>query len=103
MILALHLTQLHGHWCLLLPYFDPIPDVPTRRKYLPKIQTILEHFDSKGLKYKDDDLRWRHVGLRKGEVCLFDLGSLEQRKEGSSIDVKEQVQILKDRIEDRLE
>lgn len=90
--------QLHGHWCLLLPYFDPITDVQKRRECLPQVRAILEHFQSEGLKYKDDDLRWRHVGIRKGEVCLFDLGSLEKE---TNIDVDKQVQILEGRIEYR--
>ena len=91
--------QLHGHWCLLLPYFDPITDVQSRHKCLPQVRRILERFKSKNLKYKDDDLRWRHVGIRNGEIYLFDLGSLESLEEGTSIDVDVQVQILEKRIE----
>ena len=90
--------QLHGHWCLLLPYFDPITDVQSRHACLPQVRRILERFKSKNLKYKDDDLRWRHVGIRNGEIALFDLGSLETPEEGTSIDVDVQIQILKERI-----
>ena len=91
--------QLYGHWCLLLPYFHPITDAQSRHRCLPQVRRILEHFQSKNLKYNDDDLRWRHVGIRNGEIALFDLASLlEPPKEGTSIDVNVQIQILEDRI-----
>jgi hypothetical protein len=35
-------------------------------------------FESAGLRYRDGDLRWRHAGVRNGQVHLFDLGSLEK-------------------------
>ena len=90
--------QLRGLWCLLLPYFAPLTDVESRRKSLPHIRHVLEHFKSKKLKYNDNDLWWRHVGIRNGEIALFDLGSLEPGTEGTSIDVDAQMKLLENRI-----
>ena len=90
--------KLHGHWCLMLPYFDPILDIESRRSHLPQVRVILDHFKSKKLMYNEDDLRWRHVGIRQGQICLFDLGSLQPCEE-ASIDVKKQIEILEANIE----
>ena len=49
-----------------------------RESVLPSVKAILSAFkEKKGLRYSDDDLRWRHLGMRDGKVYLFDLGSLE--------------------------
>lgn len=95
------IIKLHRHWCLLLPYFDPLTSVERRKAALPKIRTILEHFKRLKLRYKTDDVRWRHVGIRKNEICLFDLGSLEECKnDPASIDVDAQMRILEDSVEE---
>lgn len=91
--------KLYGHWCLMLPYFDPILDVESRRKHLPKIRVILEHFKTKKLLYNEDDVQWRHVGIRQGQVCIFDLGSLHPCEDEESINVEKQMRILEDSIE----
>jgi hypothetical protein len=93
--------KLHGHWCLMLPYFHPLLDVKSRERRLPQVREVLEHFKSKKLKYNEDDLRWRHVGIRQNDICLLDLGSLEPCKEGEIIDVEAQMNILKAKIGSR--
>ncbi|KAG7360014.1 hypothetical protein IV203_035112 [Nitzschia inconspicua] len=69
-------VKLNNLWCLLMPYFDPV-QLHERMSVLPAVKTILSDFKKKGLRYADDDLRWRHIGMRDGRVYLFDLGSLE--------------------------
>ena len=87
--------KLHRHWCLLLPYFDTLTTVEARQAALPQIRLILEAFNSHKLRYKTDDIRWRHVGIRQTKICLFDLGSLEECKDDpGSIDVDAQLRIL---------
>ena len=69
-------VKLNNLWCLFMPYFDPVPK-PDRKNVLPNVTTILLDFKNRGLRYADDELRWRHIGMRDGKVFLFDLGSLE--------------------------
>jgi Family of unknown function (DUF5898) len=89
--------QLHQHWCLLLPYFDPLTTVEARQAALPQIRQILEAFKSRKRRYKTDDIRWRHVGIRQNKICLFDLGSLEECKDDpGAIDVDAQLRILEE-------
>ena len=92
--------KLHRHWCLLLPYFDLLTTVEARQAALPQIRLTLEAFKSRKLRYKTDDIRWRHVGIRQNKICLFDLGSLEECKDDpGSIDVDAQLRILKESAE----
>ena len=70
-------VKLNNLWCLLMPYFDPVPKSDWG-SVLPTVKNILSDFKkTKGLRYADDDLRWRHIGMRDCKVYLFDLGSLE--------------------------
>ena len=70
-------VKLNNLWCLLMPYFDPVPQ-SERESVLPSVKATLSAFkEKKGLRYSDDDLRWRHLGMRDGKAYLFDLGSLE--------------------------
>ena len=87
--------KLHDHWCLMLPYFEPVRN-EARIAALPDIRNILEKCKKKGLQYNNDDLRWRHVGIRNGEICLFDLGSLEPWK--GTIKVDDQIRFLESKI-----
>ena len=87
-------VKLNGLWCLLMPYFDLIPQ-PDRESVLPTVKTILSDFKkNKGLRYADNDLRWRHIGMRDGKVFLFDLGSLES-DDTSKPDIDAQISKLK--------
>lgn len=96
---AVQMTKLHRHWCLLLPYFDPLTSVEARKAALPKVRSILEHFKTLKLQYKTSDVRWRHVGIREDQICLFDLGSLEECK-NALVDVDAQMQILEESVEE---
>jgi len=90
-------VKLNGLWCLLMPYFDPIPQ-PDRESVLHTVKTILSDFKkNKGLRYADDDLWWRHIGMRDGKVFLFDLGSLES-DDASKPDIDAQISELKAKI-----
>jgi hypothetical protein len=52
---------------------------------------------ARGLKYRDDDLRWRHPRIRNKKVYLFDLGSLE-RCSNQANDVDDQAALFQNRM-----
>jgi hypothetical protein len=79
-------VELNNLWCLLMPYFDHVM-TNEREQALPKVMELLESFKQRGFNYKMNDLRWRHVYQRFGEITLIDLCSLEKIKEGESIDI----------------
>jgi hypothetical protein len=55
---------------------------------------VLECSKEKGYKYKDADLRWRHVGRNADEKCyLFDLESLMEVDDAGEIDVEVQLNL----------
>jgi hypothetical protein len=97
---------LGGRPCLLLPYGLEIDTHEKRKALLPDIQhELLMIAKNHRLRYKDSDLRWRHLLLdSNGKVFLSDLGSLEiipSEAEGvGSIEhvVKEQMEALKNSI-----
>lgn len=93
---SVRVVQLNGLWCLLMPHFDPVLEAD-RPSSLSAIESILLDFKKQGLRYADDDLRWRHVGMRDGEVFLFDLGSLEPN-DTSKPGVGDQIRFLQDRM-----
>lgn len=74
-----------GLWCIVMPLFEPI-EKKERERTLPCIKSILgDQFKGNGLKYKDDDVRWRHVGWftdkNEQKFCiLYDLADLEEDK-----------------------
>jgi hypothetical protein len=53
-----------------------------REGYLEEIEKVLQLFASKNLKYKDEDVRWRHVGLHEGKCVLYDLAELDESTSG---------------------
>jgi hypothetical protein len=69
-------VQLNNLWCLMMPYFDQVPD-DERESRLGAVEQHLTHFKNLDLMYNTDDLRWRHIGVRHGYVYILDLGSLE--------------------------
>jgi hypothetical protein len=88
--------KLNNLWCLLMPYMDPIMKAD-RSDRLDEVKECLQMFKSRGLRYRDDDLMWRHVGIRNNRVYLFDLGSLEPcSSEDNNVDV--QISRLQNRI-----
>jgi hypothetical protein len=55
---------------------------------LKSVRKVLQRFSDLGYRYRDDDLRWRHVGCDADKNCiLFDLESLDPLDdEESSVD-----------------
>jgi hypothetical protein len=53
--------------------------VPEKERdgFIENIQNALEVFASKKCKYKDEDVRWRHVELYEGTCILYDLAELK--------------------------
>jgi Family of unknown function (DUF5898) len=80
--------KLNKLWCMLMPYMDPILKAD-RSNRLDEVKECLQMFKSHGLRYRDNDLRWRHIGIRNNKVYLFDLGSLEPcSSEENNVDVR---------------
>jgi hypothetical protein len=76
--------KLNTHHCVIMPYFNPVPK-DKREGYIAKIETVLKMFALKNRKYKDDDIRWRHVGLHEGKCILYDLAELEASTSNSFV------------------
>jgi hypothetical protein len=73
--------KLNSRWCVILPFFKPIPKNRRNKETLEKIEKVLhEKFykqeESKSYQFKDCDWRWRHVGERDNQIVLFDLADL---------------------------
>jgi hypothetical protein len=68
--------KLNKHHCVVMPFFDPVPK-EEREGFIEKIEKVLEVFASNKRKYKDEDVRWRHVGLYEGKCILYDLAELK--------------------------
>ena len=80
-----------------MPYFDYVRK-DERVSVLPSVKTILSSFKTKSsLRYSDEDLRWRHIGMRDGRVFLFDLGSLEA-DDDKKPDIDKQIEQLKAKV-----
>lgn len=84
--------ELNNCWCCLMPYCDPAPnDDEQRAALLPKIRACLEKLKAKGLRFKQRELRWRHVRLNQaGGITLVDLDSLEEVNP-NDIDIEDQM------------
>jgi hypothetical protein len=81
--------------CVIMPFFDPVPK-EERESRIEDIENVLKEFASKNLKYKNEDVRWRHVGLYEGECILYDLADLEESTSTSF--VEEHVEAFKNRV-----
>ena len=106
--LDVHGKEFDGHvrvmkwnklWCLMMPYFDPLA-IERREHSLPAVEKFLEKCKRKGLRYRDEDLRWRHVGTRGNDVFVFDLGSLEKCENEGDFDIQGQIDLLRTKITD---
>jgi hypothetical protein len=69
--------KLNNHHCVIMPFFHPVPK-DKREGCIEKIEKVLTMFALNNLKYKDDDIHWRHVGLSEGKCILYDLADLEE-------------------------
>ena len=71
-----NVVDLAGRPCLVMPYGK---QVQNRDAITQKLEEELYRFAEQGYRYKNDDIRWRHVLVdSKGELFLSDLGSLEK-------------------------
>jgi serine/threonine-protein kinase RIO1 len=71
--------------CIVMPFFfEPVPK-DERESRMEDIQNVLKVFASKNLKYKNEDVRWRHVGLYEGKCILYDLAELEASTSNSFV------------------
>eukprot|EP00980_Cylindrotheca_fusiformis_P019539 scaffold6774_cov91-Cylindrotheca_fusiformis.AAC.2 len=73
-------TNICGKHCVVMPFFEPIKK-ENRQGQLKNIKDGLEKFEQEKLQYRDQDVRWRHVGIYKDttgqEHCiLYDLSDL---------------------------
>ena len=72
-------VDLGGRPCLVMPYGK---QVKRRDSFKTKVKQELYRFAKQGYRYKNDDIRWRHVLVdSKGELFLSGLGSLEEHRE----------------------
>lgn len=85
-----NVTELfNGFSCLVMPFFKPV--LKTHRiEALEGIEKTLRRFFFKNmLKYWDDDVRWRHVGLyhhgNDKHYILYDLADLKEVEESDDI------------------
>jgi hypothetical protein len=89
-----------GYLCM--PYLRPIP--PSDRQTLldnKMVEKALERFASSG--YIHNDVLWRHLGFRNGELCLCDLGSISQvTEEGATSWIDRALSTLRDRVKTQL-
>jgi hypothetical protein len=68
--------KLNKRHCVIMPLFDPVPK-DEREGFIEKIENVLNVFASKNLKYNDEEVHWRHVGVHEGKCILYDLAELE--------------------------
>jgi hypothetical protein len=81
--------------CLIMPYVAPIP-MKRRVELIDKIEKELHRFAHEQFVYKQSDLRWRHIGLRKDQsgeekIILIDMESMVSGAHLSQEGIKEQV------------
>jgi hypothetical protein len=79
-------TLFDGLPCIVMPFFEPVAK-SERKSTLPLIMETLRMciFDY-SLAYKDEDVRWRHVGMHqddkgKKHCILYDLAELQDLKD----------------------
>jgi hypothetical protein len=86
--------KLNKHHCVVMPFFNPVPE-DQRASRIKDIENVLNMFALKELKYKDEDVRWRHVGIHEGICILYDLAELEESS--SNLFVAQHVEEFKTR------
>ena len=95
---------LGGRPCLMMPYGREINT--ERAEKIPDVQNELNELASHGFRYKNSDVRWRHILLDyKGKVFLTDFESLEEIPSDvhNDVAVEEQMKMLKEAINDTQE
>jgi len=92
------------HYAVVMPKFEPIPNGNRNISWMDtNVKPVLQTFSKKALKYKDDDVRWRHVGTytddNKNQYCiLYDLAELEEATQDDNSFVEEHFRQLLERI-----
>ncbi|KAG7343470.1 hypothetical protein IV203_021415 [Nitzschia inconspicua] len=92
-------VMLNGHPSLLMPCFGSIehPDGTWKEKVMAALR-VLKDGNGCHLKYYDDDVNWRHIGLcrESGKVIFFDFNDVEviPSKDQIEDEVKRQWEIL---------
>jgi hypothetical protein len=76
-----------GYLCM--PYLQPIP-MNQRSKREGEVKEALIRF-AKTLKYKHNDVRWRHFGSWEGKLYMCDLGNIEKVEDDEGKDIDEWV------------
>ncbi|KAG7362025.1 hypothetical protein IV203_025691 [Nitzschia inconspicua] len=95
--------KLHGNPSLLMPFWrtNCPPDDTWKEKVMDAL-CKLKDGSGNPLKYKDDDVRWRHIGLwcNSKQVQLFDFDDMEiiESKDQIEDEVERQWKILAGRI-----
>jgi len=84
-----HSKWISGRSCVIMPFFKPLTKADRKSKEGEIKRVLGEIFFESGRMYKEDDLRWRHVGLYKDEhqtehVVLYDLADLQAIGKGTS-------------------
>ena len=75
---------LYGFPCVVMPFFKPLTKAERDEALNDgSIKKCLEELKGKSLKYRDCDVRWRHIGIfeheKKGKhIILYDLAELEE-------------------------
>ena len=85
-VMAVQSGELLGVPCLAMSYVASFPS-SRRLDLLDKIQQELTRVAGMGYSYRETDLRWRHIGLRKDKngneiVILVDLESMDYCGDG---------------------
>jgi hypothetical protein len=91
--------------CLIMPYVAPIP-MNRRVELIDKIEKELQRFAGEQFVYKQSDLRWRHIGLRKDQsgdekIILIDMESMVSGAHLSQEGIKEQVEKFVKELKER--
>ena len=88
-----NVVDLAGRPCLVMPYGK---QVQNRDAITQKLEEELYRFAEQGYRYKNDDIRWRHVLVdAQGQVFLSGLGSLEEHGEDTTVPDKLQAMVDK--------
>ena len=86
---SVYVSKLFDTVCVMMPVVAPIPHDRRREKgMIVKIRTEMTRIAQIGYVYENNDLRWRHFGLRKRDreerVVFVDLASLTRHSLGEA-------------------
>ena len=104
-----YFQELNTFPCVIMPFFRPLStEEQSDEKLKDQVRGCLSALAKKGLKYRESDLRWRHMGyfIEEGgtrkELVMFDLAELEKMEESekSTNFVESQIKNLFERLQD---